>query len=63
MPVYEYLCTKCKKEFEIKKSMNDIDKQFSCPYCGRNGERVVSVFGATNGKYIRPAGKQAVRGK
>ncbi|MCX6013408.1 MAG: zinc ribbon domain-containing protein [Chloroflexi bacterium] len=63
MPIYEYLCTKCKNEFEIKRLMSDIDKPVSCPDCGGVGERMVSVFGATNGKYVRPAGKQAFRGK
>lgn len=37
MPVYEYKCNNCEKEFEIEHSMK-IDKAPSCPFCETNNE-------------------------
>lgn len=34
MPVYEYLCRKCEKEFEVIKSISDFDPaSVRCPNC------------------------------
>ena len=34
MPIYQYYCEKCTKEFELKRLMADIDKPAPCPTCG-----------------------------
>jgi len=44
MPMYEYWCPKCQKEFEIKRLMADLDKPAFCPGCGAEGEKLVSTF-------------------
>ena len=62
MPIYEYYCSKCKEEYELKRPMTDMNNAAPCPKCDGSGQRLMSVFGATNGKYVRPAGKQAYRG-
>lgn len=31
MPIYPYYCDKCKKEYEIVKSMSVSDRQEECP--------------------------------
>ncbi len=49
MPTYEYWCPKCKKEFEVKKPMSDLDKPTSCPNCGTKGEKLVSTFASKIG--------------
>ena len=62
MPIYEYYCDKCKQVFELKRPMSEMSDPAPCPKCTESGRRLISVFGATNGKYVRPAGKTAYRG-
>jgi putative FmdB family regulatory protein len=33
MPVYEYVCRDCKKEFEVVKAIHDAGKKAACPKC------------------------------
>ena len=42
MPIYEYLCTKCKNEEEIIKSIKD-DTEEICLKCGAVMERQISL--------------------
>lgn len=47
MPLYEYQCRKCGKQFEKVVSMSEADQKQSCPYCnGKNTEKLLSVFAA-----------------
>ena len=41
MPVYEYQCTACHKEFEYQQRMSDPDKT-TCEACGGALERLIS---------------------
>ena len=41
MPVYEYQCTACQKEFEYQQRMSDPDKT-TCEVCGGSLERLIS---------------------
>jgi len=34
MPIYEYICLDCKKEYEILRSFNEADKPVPCNECG-----------------------------
>ncbi|MBW2673716.1 MAG: zinc ribbon domain-containing protein, partial [Deltaproteobacteria bacterium] len=34
MPIYEYRCTLCGKEFEMIRFAQDDDKEITCPACG-----------------------------
>src|SRR5262245_2196589 len=46
MPIYEYLCSKCRKKFETL-SLSTTPELPSCPRCGENAvERVFSRFAA-----------------
>ena len=38
MPYYEYVCSDCNTEFELKRSMKEIDDSAKCPEC--HGEHV-----------------------
>ena len=62
MPVYEYRCVNCQCEFELRRSMKEIDDRADCPKCGQEGKRLPSVFGAKNGLYVQASGSQAFRG-
>ncbi|MDH4223792.1 MAG: zinc ribbon domain-containing protein [candidate division Zixibacteria bacterium] len=51
MPIYEYICKKCKNRFEILIRNNKAE--VICPGCGGAGERVFSVFGfSSGGKFV-----------
>ncbi|RLC19112.1 MAG: zinc ribbon domain-containing protein [Deltaproteobacteria bacterium] len=45
MPIYEYKCNKCKKEFEKLVFAGD-DKDISCPEC--NSSKVVKKMSAAS---------------
>ena len=46
MPIYEYLCKKCRAEFEQVRSMADMDRRRACPECGSRAteRRMTSRF-------------------
>lgn len=47
MPLYEYQCKKCGKQFEKVVSISEADQKQGCPYCnGKNTEKLLSVFAA-----------------
>jgi len=41
MPIYEYACTKCKKEHEIIQKFSD-DPITTCPDCGGEMKKLIS---------------------
>lgn len=41
MPVYEYKCTKCSHQFELKRSFGE-DSSAPCPICEGEGRRLFS---------------------
>jgi putative FmdB family regulatory protein len=49
MPVYEYVCRGCSKEFEVVQPISEFDpKKVKCPECGsrkveRRWSRVVAI--------------------
>ena len=50
MPIYEYICLDCKKEYEILRSFNESDQSIECDKCsGENVKRKLSVFYAQSG--------------
>lgn len=40
--IYPYFCEKCDNEFEIIKSVRNIDDVEKCPDCGNIGERTIA---------------------
>lgn len=50
MPLYEFLCGKCGKEFEAYKRLSDENAQESCPGCGEPSRRLgLSLFSTGGG--------------
>jgi putative FmdB family regulatory protein len=50
MPLYEYKCKKCEKNFETLVSLSKADDPVKCPYCGyEKSERLLSTFCASVG--------------
>ena len=45
MPTYEYTCEKCRKSFEIARSIEDRDKSINCMHCqSKQTKRSLSTF-------------------
>jgi len=57
MPVYEYLCTKCNIEFELRRPFSEADKAALCPKCNSEAQKLISAFGSKTGSYIQASGK------
>jgi putative FmdB family regulatory protein len=44
MPIYEYWCNSCGKEFEQMRPMSQAGEPATCPTCGASAEKLPSVF-------------------
>ena len=42
MPIYDYFCEKCDKNYEIIKSIKEYKRDDPCPDCGVVGNRILS---------------------
>lgn len=57
MPVYEYMCEKCKKVTESLRRMSDADEAITCEHCGCDKtNRTQSVFAMQAGGSQAPMG-------
>ena len=57
MAVYEYLCPKCDRQFELMRPMSEAEKSTKCPKCGAKAQKLMSSFGSKTGGSIQAAGK------
>ncbi|MBM4463849.1 MAG: zinc ribbon domain-containing protein [Chloroflexi bacterium] len=57
MAIYEYVCPKCKVEFEVMRPMSEASKVAVCPRCGSEGQRLLSGFASKTGSYVQSPGK------
>ena len=62
MPIYEYYCGKCRKEFELMLPISKVDKAALCPVCGAAGAKLVSACASKIGFYVRAPESQPFRG-
>ncbi len=53
MPLYEYLCLDCRKEFDALRSMSEADAPIRCTHCrSERTSRKISLFSAHSGGKI-----------
>jgi putative FmdB family regulatory protein len=53
MPLYEYFCESCRKDFEVALTLkeHDHEEQIACPKCGgHNVHQVAAAFTAVTSK-------------
>jgi len=51
MPVYDYICQDCQKEFEKVLTLAEHEKEITCPHCGsKNVEQEAKGFFAVTSK-------------
>ena len=43
MPIYEYVCNKCKNKFELLRPFSRSTESARCPKCQNQADRVMSV--------------------
>jgi putative FmdB family regulatory protein len=62
MAVYEYLCPKCRKEFELMRPMSEAEKPARCPECGAKVLKLISGVASKTGDSIQSPGKPFRKG-
>lgn len=62
MPIYEYWCEPCGREFEQMRPMSESASAGACPKCGHESPRVPSVFASKENYTIKVPRGQAFRG-
>ncbi len=51
MPVYDYVCNDCHKNFELALTLREHDQSIKCPHCGsKNVEQEAAAFYAVTSK-------------
>lgn len=51
MPIFEYTCKDCKKDFVVAGSIKQAEQKTKCPHCNReNVEKKYSGFAAVTSK-------------
>jgi putative FmdB family regulatory protein len=63
MPIYEYFCPKCEKEFELMRPISQSGESAKCPSCGAKSEKLVSVFASKENYTIKVPAGSAYRGR
>ena len=53
MPIFEYICNKCKKKFEEIRVIAMAGEDAFCPKCGNSCQQVISK----PGKFVRGSGQ------
>jgi len=57
MPIYEYVCSKCKTEFELRLSFSEFDLPQLCPKCHSTAQKLISSFSTRNAGKVEIAEK------
>jgi putative FmdB family regulatory protein len=42
MPIYEYVCNKCKNKFELMRPFSKASEDAACPKCQNKSKRILS---------------------
>jgi putative FmdB family regulatory protein len=57
MPIYEYACTQCKNEFEVRVPFSQTNFTQLCPKCYSATERLTSSFACKTGGNLQATEK------
>ncbi len=63
MPIYEYVCDPCGREFELMRPMSQSGDGAPCPTCGTSSPRVPSVFASKENYMVKVPRSPALRAK
>jgi len=62
MPIYEYLCSRCKTRFELRRPFSEADNPALCPKCNSEARKLISGFACKTGAYIQGLAKPFRKG-
>lgn len=60
MPIYEYYCSKCDREFELIRPVSQSDESAPCGECGQAGQRQLSNFAFRSNTFTAPKFKASL---
>lgn len=63
MPIYEYYCSHCAREFEVMRPFSDSSLAARCPTCGADAPKVPSIFASNEGYSVKVPSGPAYRRK
>jgi putative FmdB family regulatory protein len=63
MPIYEYYCQQCQREFEVMRPFSESALPARCPGCGADVAKVPSVFASNEGYSVKVPSGPAYRRK
>ena len=61
MALYEYRCSSCGSDFEVRRPMSEAGLGAPCPECGEDANWLPSVFASKDGYSLRVPTGQAFR--
>jgi putative FmdB family regulatory protein len=61
MPIYEYRCPSCGKDFELTRSIAQASEPAPCPACGKSSQKLVSSFASKVDYAIKGPTKEPFR--
>ena len=54
MPIYEYYCSKCDRDFEMIRPVSQSDSPAECSVCGEAAQRQLSNFAFRSNTFTAP---------
>ncbi len=54
MPIYEYYCSKCDRDFELIRAVSQSDSTADCSECGEPAQRQLSNFAFKSNTFTAP---------
>ena len=56
MPIYEYRCTQCGENFEVRQGMGEDGSKVTCPKCqAGNPKKLLSTFFSSSSSTFEPS--------
>ena len=60
MPIYEYYCSKCGRDFELIRPVSQSSDPATCSQCGGPGQRQLSNFAFRSNTFTAPKFKASL---
>ena len=61
MPIYEYRCASCAKDFELTRPISQASDPGKCPTCGKAAPKLVSSFASKADYTVKVPTKEPFR--
>ena len=61
MPIYEYRCEKCGKDFDLTRPISQASESAPCPTCKKPAQKLVSSFASKADYTVKVPAKEPFR--